>query len=553
MLTTKKWTGPNIRRVHLNIPQLLWWLIKPKLAVLIWGRATGKTDGPSAMMSAECMDHMPRSVGRIAAYTYVGLLDNILPGIFAGWEDRYGYIENLHYWVGKKPPAELNIPRPYREPKGDPKNNIYWYNGSVMMLSSMTGTINNGTEYDWLIIEEGRYNKKSAVDELVLAKRGTKSRKRFGHLPYYGATLIVSDRPKNQMGRWLLEYKTQNTPEHIKGILKAWNRIAGLEEKKRQELETGKDASAKKTQTLINKFVELMNGLRMKTTLYSEASTLDNIHALGVSTIKGFIELLDEWDYNISVLNKDVNKAVNGFYALHGENHIHSATNFEAYNESGGKNNCLTDLDCDLSSDLAIAFDVNQAINNVVVGQVKGETIYCTNHMFVLAPEYLTELCNKFCEYYQPHLTKNVTFFYDHTLLGSDAQGKTPDYQIVITVLTNKGFNVTPIYIGQAPTHHILYGKWQRCLSGHEGYLKWSSNATNCHYLRVSMDNADIKYVDGKEKKDKSSERKDYKTQTFLVPPEEATHASEAADTLMLGLQAYRYGSGSGADEPFTG
>lgn len=552
--TSKRNFEGKTRKVHLNIPQLLWWLIKPRLAVLIWGRATGKTDGPSAMFLAECMDSMPRSVGRIAAYTYEGLLKNIIPGVKEGWRERYGYIENMHYWVGKKPPEKLGIPAPYREPMGDPKHNIYWWNGAVLMLSSMTGTINNGTEFDWLVIEEGRYNKKAAVDELVLARRGVKSKMRFNKAPLYGAVLIVSDRPKNQMGRWLLEYQHENTPTIIKGILDAWRRVGELEGKQQNQLDKGQVEAAKKTQTLINKFITIINDLRRQCTLYSEASTLDNIHALGIDTIKGFIKLLDEWDYNISVLNKDILKAVNGFYARHGAEHIHNGTNYSNLTEDDQHGrNCLADLDCDLNQPLGIAFDVNAAINNVVTGQVKGDTIYCSNHQFVLAPNYLKEMCEKWIKYYEPHHTKQVTFFYDHTLLGTDAQGKTPDYEFIINILTNAGWHVTPVYIGQAPTHDVLYGEWFKCFTGAPGYLKWSSNANNCHYLRISMDNADIKHYNGKIRKDKSSEKKDYAKQTYLVPPEEATHASEAADTLMLGFQAHRVTGSSLIDAPFIG
>jgi len=550
--TSQRALDEPTRKVHLNIPQLLWWLIKPRIAVLIWGRATGKTDGPSAMYTAECMDNMPRSVGRIAAYTYQGLLDNILPGIKIGWQERYGYIEGIHYWVGKRPPANLNIPEPFRAPGGDPKNHIYWHNGSVAMLSSTTGTINNGTEFDWLLIEEGRYNKKSKIDELVLAKRGNK--KTFGQSPYHQSALIVSDRPKNQMGRWLLDYQDQITPDVIKTIMQVWFRIGQLEQKAQTQENEGHEAASKKTQTIINKMADSLTGLRKKCTLYSEASTLDNIHALGVDTIEGFVEMLDEWDYNISVLNKDIQKAVNGFYALHGPKHIHEATNYQLWDESGDsehKKNCLSDLDCNLDAPLCIAFDVNAAINNVVTGQVKGDTIYCSNHQFVLAPKYLADLCKVWCEYYEPHHTKHVHFYYDHTLLGTDSQGKTPDYEVVIAELTEQGFNVTPRYIGQAPHHDILYGEWSKTFAGHKQYLKWSSNAANCHYLRISIDNADIKHINSRVKKDKSSERKDYKKQAYLVPPEEATHASEAADTLMLGLQANRHDSSQEASEPY--
>lgn len=495
------------------------------------------------MFTAECMDNMPRCVIRLAAYTYEGLLKNILPGIISGWETRYGYKEGVHFWIGKEPPEELNIPKPYRAPRGKPQHNMYWYNGSVMMLSSLTGTINNGTEYDALLVEEGKFADQVRLTELILAKRGNISK--FGKSPYYGAVLIVTDRPRNQMGRYLLDYKDQQTTDISQAILKAWKRIGILEKKLEKQVKEGHKAAAAKTQKLIRKYEIGIEDLRKNCVLFSEASTLDNIHALGVSTIRSFIELLDKHDYDLSVLNLDNSKVINGFYASHGPQHIHDGTNFSKYDESDLNNtkNCLADLDCDLDSPIHIAFDVNAAINNVVIGQPKGDTIYCTNHMWVEQPQYLKDLCLNIAKYYRPHHTKRIIFHYNQTLTGQNAQGNIPDYELIMNTLTEAGYSVQPNYLGGAIQHHILYGEWQKTFHGQEGYLKWSSNAVNCHYLRISMDNADLKIVRGKESKDKSSERKDYKTGRYKVPPLEATHASEAADMLMQGMQKYRSSS----------
>ena len=543
-LTSNLPSVQKVRKVHLNIPQLMYWLTQAALSVLIWGRATGKTNGPSAIFLAECMDNMPRSVIRLAAYTYEGLMKNILPGIIQGWEDKYGYVEGIHFSVGKPFPADRKVKKPYRAPRGSAKHTIYWYNGSVTLLSSMDRTVNNGTEFDAICIEEARLCKEEKVKELVLAKRGNVDK--FGHLPWYGAVLLVTDRPRNQSGRWILDYLEEATPEINKMILKVWFYIGKLEAKLNEQIKAKHNAAAEKTSGLIKKFHKQIFELRKRAVYFSEASTLENIHALGVSTIKSFVKLLDKWEYDLSVLNKDSNKVINGFYSQLSNRHFHEATDYKAWGYDDydqkhlntPKKNCIIDSDCNLDAPLHIAFDTNKAINNVVVGQHKGDTIYVSNHMFVLEPHYLPKLCEKFCEYYEPHHTKRVVFHYNQTMIPEGAQGQESDADLIIRLLTEKGFSIERNYTGAAPKHYHLYSLWHRTLVGKDPkMLKISFNASNCHYLRISMDNADIKIREGKYFKNKDSERKDYKTQSYMVPPEEATHASEAADSLLVGMQ----------------
>lgn len=540
MLTSKKSQSKPTRKVHLNIPQLLYWLIRAVTTVVIWGRATGKTDGPSAIFTAECMDNMPRSVIRIAAYTYEGLMKNILPGIVKGWEERYGYVEGIHYWIGKEPPAELKIPKPYRRPRGDAKHMIFWYNGSVALLSSMDRTINNGTEYEAILIEEARLCNENRVKELILAKRG--NRDKFEKSPYYGAVLMVTDRPKSLDERWILNYKKEATPELITAIMKCWKMIGKLEAKAQKHLDKGEEAAAEKVDRQVQLWNSRISELRKKAFMYSEASTLENIHALGIKTIKDFVKLLDEWDYNISVLNKDMNKVSDGFYALLSNEHFYHDTDYDLweakkFDRKGAKKTCIVDKDCNLNAPLHIGFDVNAPITNVVTAQLKNQKIYTINHQFVKAPEHLVEMCHLWADYYEPHESKQVIFYFDHTLKRVTEQGHKPSSEVIIEILQDRGWTVTPMYIGQAPSHEDLYEEWNKCLAEHKGYLPVRFNAANSRYLRISMDNTDIKYSSrGTITKDKSSEKKDYEKQRFIVPPEEAPHAGEAMDSLMIGM-----------------
>ena len=75
---------------------------------------------------------MPGSTGGIVVPTFKHGLTNTIPGLLAAWK-RWGYIEGLHYVVGRKPPKS------FRQSIIDPKDYehvITFYNGSVAVIIS---------------------------------------------------------------------------------------------------------------------------------------------------------------------------------------------------------------------------------------------------------------------------------------------------------------------------------------------------------------------------------------------------------------------------------
>ncbi len=122
---------PN-KEIYFNEPQRLTQLIGANTTVIVAGRRTGKTDSIAAPFVLRNMQRMPGSTGGIVVPTFKHGLTNTLPGLFAAWK-RWGYIQGVHYVVGRKPPK--SFARAIIEPS-DYEHVISFYNGSVAVIIS---------------------------------------------------------------------------------------------------------------------------------------------------------------------------------------------------------------------------------------------------------------------------------------------------------------------------------------------------------------------------------------------------------------------------------
>ena len=121
---------PN--RVYFNKPQLLTQYIAAKTTVIVAGRRTGKTDSIASPFVLRNMQRMPGSTGGIVVPTFKHGLTNTLPGLLAAWK-RWGYLNGIHYVVGRKPPKSFQ--KPITEP-ADYEHVITFYIGSVAIIIS---------------------------------------------------------------------------------------------------------------------------------------------------------------------------------------------------------------------------------------------------------------------------------------------------------------------------------------------------------------------------------------------------------------------------------
>ena len=97
------------KEVYFNTPQRLTQLIGANTSVIVAGRRTGKTDSIAAPFVLRNMQRMPGSTGGIVVPTFRHGLTNTIPGLLTAWK-RWGYVEGIHFVVGKRPPKGFKEP-----------------------------------------------------------------------------------------------------------------------------------------------------------------------------------------------------------------------------------------------------------------------------------------------------------------------------------------------------------------------------------------------------------------------------------------------------------
>ena len=195
------------KRVYFNKPQLLTQYIGAKTTVIVAGRRTGKTDSIASPFVLRNMQRMPGSTGGIVVPTFKHGLTNTLPGLLAAWK-RWGYINGVHYVVGRKPPKSFS--KPITEP-ADYEHVITFYNGSVAIIISQDrpGSSNSLT-LSWLLIDEAKfidYNK--LKDETLPANGGIRSY--FGHHSFNHSMMVLSDMPQTTKASWSTSTRSATT------------------------------------------------------------------------------------------------------------------------------------------------------------------------------------------------------------------------------------------------------------------------------------------------------------------------------------------------------
>lgn len=87
----------------------------PLWLFLEWARGTGKTTY-LGHHTRQLAYSMPRSNGNFIGPTYQKLLTQIMPSMIQGLEMQ-GLFQNLHYFIGRKPPKSWKWPVPYQPPQ----------------------------------------------------------------------------------------------------------------------------------------------------------------------------------------------------------------------------------------------------------------------------------------------------------------------------------------------------------------------------------------------------------------------------------------------------
>lgn len=518
---------------HLNKPQMMYSLIRPQIGVCIWGRYTGKTDGPGSDFTLYNVLSMPRSNGFIQGKTYAQLVEKTLDALVTGWEKR-GFKQNVHFWIGKFPPEELNLPKPIRRPIS-PAHYISWYNGSgIYLVSQDKFSSINGVRSQWGFVDEARFINKKKFDEQTIPTMAGGINE-WGHLSNYLSLLFCSDQPQTSSEKWLLDFGKLMDEEQLELILSTQCKISILEKEIEQSTSEKTITKAKKELTRYNK---LLNELRKESVFFSEASALENISNVGLQPIENSFKTLSETKFRVQIMNERIIRNESGFYSMldpdkHGYDSVNNSFVDKLTAGIHHQRDCRWDADLNYLAPLDFSLDHNNAINSIVTGQYASSKLYrLLSAKYVLHPELLSHCIMLWHEYYKHFLSSGcaeVNYYFDSTSIPKRASTDINFSDEIISTLTELGWKVNPYYIGQIGSHHSRYLMWGKLFSGEDKRLPaFRYNRNNCLAWETSALNAGIIKIGEEVKKDKSSERKD-----SGVPPQDATHLSEAADILL--------------------
>lgn len=499
-----------------------------KNTYIIASRGSGKSEGIDAPWLVKQVFSMPRSAGALLSPTYGKLLRNTLPAIFHALS-RMGFHRNIHYFVGRHPDKSLNFRKPYIDPV-DYDYVIAWFNGSIQHLISFDRPMSaNSMSLDYIAGFEAKFlDFEKIKNEVLPANRGNTNY--FEHCSTHHGQLYTTDMPTSSSGSWILEKEKEMDPELISVILQMKKEIVYYRK-------TGKSPK------VLQRLLKEISQLRRVATYYAEFNVFDNIDILGLEYVQDMARDLPPLIFQTAILNKKMRKIPNGFYASLSEA-LHYYTAYDNHYLEGLNYNFdlstqetfLKDSDLDPDKPLEIANDYNAAINSLVCGQLINHECRTQKSFFVKTPDKLPEVVNKFCDYYALRGNRDIIYYYDSTAIADTPLDSESFADIVQSILTARGFNVTPVYIGKPVRHDIKHTWFDRAFKGDPEFLYPQFNADNNEYLLIAMDQTGIKQGRNGFEKDKDPEKKEDSVER---PDEYKTHITDAWDTLYIGMNFY--------------
>lgn len=537
-------SGPVLRELHYNVPQIRSMLIEANSETAIWGRGTGKSEGRIAPRSMRNMEAMPLSRGAFVGRTYLQLLERTLPPVIKGWENM-GYKRGRDFWIREKPPRSLNVPDSILGPLTS-EHTIYTRWGSVASLVSQDRAgAANGNTLHWIVGDEGKLLHKERWDnDLMPANRGDDHL--FPNTPELHGITIASDMPTSMEAMWLLEREKLMDPKRIQLIIDLQYRI----------FEYQKKLVFAKGQTKVNLLRELsrrqeqLKQVRANTSYFSLASTLDNLEGYGKKNLIRAKQVVPDFVFQTAFLNKKLFLTDGAFYPDLTEDDQYDAIDYSYVDSVDWENtsfdDCRKDEDLNPTAPLHIGGDYNASINPIAIGQQwRRKDLKIINAMYVMAPQRLKDIAEEFCRYYQYHKAKKVFYYYDHTAINTSSQSDVSPADEFCNILRKNGWYVEMVYIGHTDGYQDRYELWGKALRGGDDTTpNVIFNRTNCEYLVTAMRMARVVQKNRKFEKQKKDERND------SIDQRQTTHFTDAADTLLVG---YRQHSTSYSGESGTG
>ena len=526
------------KKVYFNKPQRLTQLIGANTTVIVAGRRTGKTDSIAAPFVLRNMQRMPGSTGGIVVPTFKHGLTNTIPGLLAAWK-RWGYIEGIHYVVGKKPPKS------FRQPIIDPKDYehvISFYNGSVAIIISQDrpGSSNSLT-LSWLLVDEAKFIDYAKLkDETLPANGGIKSH--FGKHSFNHSIMILSDMPQTQKGSWFLHYRDKMDSELIATIEATVYEIWRTKERIRALNASGAEVPPY-LKGYLRRLDRDLNKMRSVAVYYREYSSIENLQLLGENYIKQMKRDLTPLTFQTSILCQRIGIAKDGFYSSMREGHKYNANDNQyldtlGYDYDFSTLDARADKDVDPDAPICIGMDYNANINWIVAGQPRDRRLNVIKSFYVKFDRKIPALVEDFCRYYATHRNKTVVYYYDATALGSNYAVNDQDFHYnVVKEFERHGWRIESVYLGNPMHHDEKYLLINNAFAGKQRLMPFF-NRSNNEDLILAIQSAGVSNGRNGFRKDKSGEKLAESEEDLL---EHRTDGTDAFDTLYIGAEKFPY------------
>lgn len=498
----------DLKTFVVNKPQAKAYTVMAEEMYALIGRGGGKTVGIIAPWILHKVQEMPRSNGGLIGKSFTDIETKILQPLFMAFQ-TLGLEKDIDYLYGKRPPEIWEKPL---TPIIDYQHVLSFPNGTTMELISLhlKGSA-NGKSLQWIVCDEAKFmNEEQLRSEVFPILRGHVNY--FGHSPWYGAKLFVTDKLSPNID-WLLEKRKLVRQDRIKVVVK----YQLLVNKLRLSLAGASETNAVNIQHRINLLERSLALLRKGLVYVVEASAKDNIENLSPSFFENMKRSLTPYEYSVAIENNDPTRVENNFYAQRNESHLH-----------------YTDDDDDYMKPIGVALDYQASLSPLVSFQVSDKVagydkLTLLDSVYVKHPLGLKEVVDKFCDMHEHRPCKEVYYFFDHTAIGRQ-NGVDTFADRVSSYFIERGWKLTRIYIGSLPDKDIQYeqikGLFQN--NGSNG-LQITMNAEGCSTLIMAMDRTETKVgSNGKTTKNKYNE-----TQFLTFPQEYATHFPDVFDQIV--------------------
>lgn len=454
--------------------------------ILVAGRGFSKSF-TNGLKQARKVELMPRSLGLFTSPTYSMIYTKTLIPMKAAWEQHCGYIEGIHYVVGKAPPKHFD--RPYHKPTRYENVVTFWNGRSIIFGSFDRPALISGGSYDDVDNDEAYLVKKEDYDDFVIPTvRGTHPS--FRDVPGHLQQTFTSSMPFKGVGEWLLDFfpKAKSQPDMYAFF--GWEPNAKLQ----------------------------------------KGSTWMNVHVLGKKAILQMKAEMSPTSYRVMILNQQVTNFGNTFYPALGPVHWYTprANDKVIAVPLGGR--FERDASYDIGADdynpempLHISHDWGK-FNCITIDQEYPKEVRFINAMWAFNggdnPKDLNNLADDFCDYYRMHKNKIVYQWGDKSGKVTTANSKLTHFEQFAERLRDKGWRVIMKKTGDI--EHLERYRFISKLHKEEDprLPRIRHNAERCGDLRIALESAPMKG----EQKDKSSETNP------SIKPWHATHFTDAYD-----------------------